>query len=152
MKFFIMVRCYLDEKPYGIFPWSVFPVISKSNPIWLMIHLASSLLVITLSFLIIVSNKKFLIRMLKYSHWIFTIFILGNITNFGQEGKIIAIIANGLPLLIANIAFRFIGKWKYALFIYFLSITSPVCFEFFLFLKTYISLFYHVLFEPHILY
>jgi hypothetical protein len=45
-KFPVMIRCFLDEEPYPIFPWSEKPIYSNSHPIWLVVHLFWSLILV----------------------------------------------------------------------------------------------------------
>lgn len=144
-KFFIMLKCYVAEKDYGIFPWMFDPIVSKSNPVWLMIHLASALLVVTLACRMIIWNER--MRVFGLAHWIFTILVLFNITHFGQSDILTAIVLNGTPLLVANMAYCFMNKWSYAPLSYFLAVTSPILFEVFLYLKTFLPILIDIFFR-----
>jgi predicted MFS family arabinose efflux permease len=85
----------------------------------------------------------------SYSHYVFTALILSNIINFGQSTTEIAILSNGAPLLIANVAYYQIGKWKYAKWLYFFAITSPIMFEVAMFLREYVPIILFVFFSHY---
>ncbi|QKF94752.1 hypothetical protein QKU48_gp1294 [Fadolivirus algeromassiliense] len=133
-KFNIMLDCLEYFRPYKIFPWSNPGQVSSSSPLWLIAHLATALVHIFLSFVIIADRKHastqengYLRQWHNVSHWIFSLLILMNINHFGEADLMTAIIANGTPLAIAWIAY--FSNWKYRDMIYFGAVTSPVLFE-----------------------
>jgi hypothetical protein len=154
-KISTILQSYITGDPYGIFPWSFNQTRSNSNPIWLFVHVLSALAMIILALDILVEKRRInngtsydrISRWFSYSHYAFTALILSNIINFGQSTVGVAILANGAPLLIANIAYFQIGKWEHAKWLYFFAITSPIVFEVFMFLREYVPIILFVFFS-----
>lgn len=143
-KFLPMLKSYVNNKPYGIFPWMCRPILSNSNQIWLIIHLVIALTLVLMVMLYLIQRNKKILPFFKYVHWPFTFMILGNICNFGQSSVYNAMIMNGIPLLIANLAYWKLGKWMVADYIYFFALTSPVIFEVGIWLKNFGPIFIEI--------
>lgn len=130
-KFPIMNECCKSGKPYKIFPWSAHPKISKSIPLWLIIHLSVSLALLFVSGYMIIDpeweyeQNNFIV--FSILHFFFTILILVNLTNFGDATPIQAVMINLTPLIIMNLAY--FSNWTYRNEIYFVTLASPVFIE-----------------------
>jgi hypothetical protein len=131
-KFAIMiVSKYYRNIPYQIFPWSANPKISKSDPIWLMIHLLISLILLTLSTYNVYDhnwyNKENYYNVFTIFHYLFIFLICINITNFSDKKPLTAIIINLVPMILLQIAYT--STWQYKNEIYFFVLASPVFIE-----------------------
>lgn len=146
-KYSVIGKCN-DIEPYKIYPWSRPGTISNSVPKWLNIHLTSALCHIIITCLVILTNEEEIIMILfTFSHLIFTVIICCNIWNFGQTVLPIPFLLNGIPLLIANLAFWNKLKWIYWKAIYFFSITSPILLEFMLFIQAVMKILIFIFFR-----
>lgn len=125
-KFDIMFNLMKSGDSYPIFPWSTNPIKSKSNLIWLVIHLFTALLHVIISGVWLFTNKINCIH--KMTHTLFMYAILPNIFHFGDENIFSSIILNGTVLFFAYAIYelKFSKYWKH---IYFFIITLPIMFE-----------------------
>jgi len=96
-----MLWCEETGTPYPIFPWSENPQISKSNPLSLAFHLSTALIHVVLATAMLTSLSKKMQKIFEISQFIFTFFILVNITHFGNFSPLTAVLANGFPLVIS---------------------------------------------------
>lgn len=132
-KFNVIINLFWANGKYQIFPWSSWIQESSSNPLWLFFHLISALSHVFLSGCMVMDrhepnhNKDYLAWIHKISHYLFCGLILFNINHFGEVSHTMAMIINGIPLLIALISHQ--SKWKYRDIIYFVTIASPVFLE-----------------------
>jgi hypothetical protein len=122
-------------KPYKIFPWQdpADQQVSKSQPGWLWIHVATALSRLFITLLLMSGNRAIVqnptLRELdSVVHYMFFGLIVLNMHNFGQASTFVAITLNGIPSLIGFLAFYW--KSKYRNILYFCAISSPVIFEF----------------------
>ncbi len=103
-KFPIMYHLQENEA-YPIFPWSTKPNPSLSSGIWLMAHLSSALVTVIVSTIMVAISYSrctpFLRRIQKAVYTVFALTILMNIHHFGTASVMVAIAANGTPLLIS---------------------------------------------------
>lgn len=81
-------------------------------------------------FLISMIDEK-IIHMI--SHVLFTMIIIPNMLHFGNKSPVVAVIANGLPLLLANISYFYkkpsVKDSQYMRLLYYMLFTSPVWLE-----------------------
>jgi hypothetical protein len=130
-KFELMNKNNLETTPYKIFPWQKNPILSKSNPHWLIIHLASSLIQISLTALIIFTTNDQYLKFIHFiGHCIFSLILIYNITTFADLSKGQAVIGNSIPLLLSFLAISSSLKYKY--FFYLLCLSPPILLESFL--------------------
>ncbi len=61
-----------------------------------------------------------------YSHILFSLIILPNLTHFGNNNAIVAVIINGTPWTLAQLIYLFRSNQKK---LYFVVITTPIWFE-----------------------
>lgn len=128
-KFNIMIDCYSSSKSYDIYPWSANPETSTSNPLWLIIHLATSIFHMWLTGFILVypDIKPTLKTILSVSHCAFLFPIICNMWRLGDVTQTTAIIVNGIVIILTSLTYH--SNWKYKDFIYFMLITLPVFIE-----------------------
>jgi hypothetical protein len=130
-KYEIMIN--LNDS-YPLFPWMAEPIMSKSPPFMLTLHLISALMMMVQAYIwnFIAINEKYYYYLVT-NHLFFTLCILPIIGNFGDFSSGQAMIANGIPLAITW--FAIINKNK-KLFYY--ALATPVLFEFVLRIFVYV--------------
>lgn len=136
-KFNIMINCYKSQKVYNIFPWSDQPQISNSHPLWLIIHLVSSLFHICLVGLIIMRKdlKSRLKTIYSISHTLFLFLIILNLQHLGNNSAKMSMIINGVTVVCSSMTYH--SEWKNKDSIYFAIITIPILFEFAKYISQY---------------
>lgn len=130
-KLAIMYDCYKTGKTYRIFPWDPQSKPSKSDPIWLMIHLILACL------LLIVSGHKVIYQNLEsiyfnrsifnILHFAFTFMIFINSTHFVDLPVVTALMINLIPLIVMN--YVYFSECMYHDEIYFMVLAFPVLLE-----------------------
>jgi hypothetical protein len=130
-KYSIMIDCWEFAKEYKIFPWSTKPQLSKSHPLWLILHLTVSFALLVLVSLRLIYPDLFdnptNDAIFSIFHYAFTILILVNFTNFGNKTPFIASIINLTPLALMNILY--FNNWEFSYHIYFAILASPIFIE-----------------------
>ena len=134
-KFWVMYMRSLDHLSYIIFPWSDPGQKSASDPVWLIIHLVSALSHLFLSGIMFLNYNKNLATLWNWSNTFFAAIIITNLTHFGEASIDVAMLANGIPLLIALFSFDKEQKVWWKGLVYFLAISSPVVLEIVLYLR-----------------
>lgn len=117
---------YYLEGPYKIFPWSYPGQISLSPRWWLMIHpvMAMALQILTVLQLGCQSSngtQRWLEQIHQILHYLFSGFVLMNIHHFGQAPPLVAILLQGILLMIMQLRKK---GW-----IYFLVLSSAPLLE-----------------------
>jgi len=134
-KFDIMMSCYNYGYSYWIFPWSEYPEISSSHPVWLIAHLVTSLFHMCLAGFIVIypDVKNTLATVLSISHCAFLLLIIMNVTHLGEAGTLTAMTINWLGIVLTSMTYH--SDWKYKDLIYFIIITMPVFIEVFRYMR-----------------
>jgi hypothetical protein len=134
-KYYIMYLCIKDNTNY-----TTNILQSSSNPLWLIIHLTISqlLLIIYISHIF---HFIFFPQVLTILHYIFVIILILNIYRFANLSFFAALIINTIPLAIIIFTFEpydyHIHTNKISIYriLYFLSLSSPIILEFIYLLK-----------------
>lgn len=131
-KYGIMYDCFIEIKPYPIFPWSKAPQFSASNPIWLMCHLTISLALAWMTASRIVrsyepflhlSSQKQMDTIYNYVHYIHCALIAMNAMNFANFSVFGALNIN----IVTTLVLMFLKK--YSTTVYFFVLCIPVYME-----------------------
>ena len=128
----IMYQNYLDHTHYKIFPWSEpsQQQMSKSNPLWLLIHILDAYLHVVLTGLVYftrrTSNNQ---TLFKISHYVFIGIIAINLQHAGNQPILKAILFNGIPWLTAILTFDPTNRVWWKSLIYFIAVSSAILFE-----------------------
>jgi len=128
----IMYQNYLDHTSYKIFPWSEpsQQQMSKSNPLWLLIHILDAYFHVILTGLVYFTRRSGNNQTLfKISHYVFIGIIAINLQHAGNQSLFKAIVFNGIPWLTAILTFDQNNKVWWKSLIYFVAVSSAIMFE-----------------------
>jgi hypothetical protein len=118
--------------PYYIFPWMEYitgkvGMLAKSTPEWLQVHLFFALCNEMASVRVLFAtqtDRKQLRFMREACHWMFISLTIQNILNFGQYSPLVALLANGIPLI--GLHYSYYNNLYLA---YFIFLNIPIAIE-----------------------
>ena len=129
-KFQVMYENFVDKTSYKLYPWQEDPILSKSKPIWLILHLTSSLFQIIVTTMVIFTDKEELKVIHRKGHYVFALILIYNLNVFANLNTIPSIVSNGIPLILSFVALY--SKKHQSNFIYLLCLSPPIFLEFIL--------------------
>ena len=149
-KLELFANLYSLDKPYLVFPWAKVQHLSKSSPSWLFLHLTVSMFHVILTGIWVLASQfrsvshgakspfaktgKSLINYLDtihlFSHLMFHLVIIPNLSHFGDINPVGSTIINSIPLLfmnylmLSNVSTN--NRWRWW---YFFHLTTPIWME-----------------------